>query len=56
MVVVMFIIIVFLTPEGLYTAFAFLIGALVSMICGTIGMVIATQTNYRTTYCALTPL
>ena len=52
MVVVMFIIIIFLTAEGLYTAIAFLIGALVSMLCGCIGMVIATQTNYRTTYCA----
>ena len=52
MVVVMFIIIIFLTAEGLYTAVAFLIGALVSMLCGVIGMVIATQTNYRTTYCA----
>lgn len=52
MVVVMFIVITFLTPQGLYTAFAFLVGSLVSMICGSIGMVIATQANYRTTYCA----
>ena len=36
----------------LYTAFAFLVGSLVSMLCGSIGMVIATQANYRTTYCA----
>lgn len=35
-----------------FTAFAFLIGAIVSMICGAVGMVIATQTNFRTTFCA----
>ena len=34
------------------TAIAFLVGALVSMICGAVGMVVATQANYRTTYCA----
>lgn len=35
-----------------YTAFAFLIGAIVSMVCGAIGMSIATKANYRTTFCA----
>jgi inorganic pyrophosphatase len=49
---IMFIIIVFLTEQGLWTAFAFLIGALTSIICGIIGMVIATRTNYKTTFCA----
>jgi inorganic pyrophosphatase len=29
-----------------------MVGAIVSMICGIIGMVIATRTNYRVTYCA----
>ena len=48
----MFVVIIFLTAEGIATAIAFLVGALVSMICGIIGMVIATQANYRTTYCA----
>lgn len=52
MVVVMFIVIIFLTPQGAYTAVAFLVGALVSMICGSIGMIIATMANFRTTYCA----
>ena len=33
-----------------YTAFAFLIGAGTSMICGLIGMKIATYTNVRVTY------
>ena len=33
-----------------YTAFAFAIGALTSMICGAIGMMIATFTNYRVTF------
>lgn len=51
-IAVMFIIITFLTEQGLWTAFAFLIGAVVSVICGIIGMVIATRTNYRVTYCA----
>lgn len=51
-VVVMFIVITFLTEEGVMTAFAFAIGAVISIICGAVGMVIATQTNFRTTYCA----
>lgn len=48
----MFFVIWFLTEEGIKTSVAFLIGALVSMICGAIGMIIATQANFRTTYCA----
>ena len=48
----MFIVITFLTEEGIATAIAFLVGAVVSIICGAIGMVIATKANYRTTYCA----
>jgi|LakMenEpi03Aug12_release.lakeMendotaPanAssembly.Ray.scaffolds.fasta_scaffold146380_2 inorganic pyrophosphatase len=52
----MFIIITFLTEEGIWTAFAFLIGAVVSIICGIVGMVIATRTNYRVTYCAYNSL
>lgn len=54
-----FIIIMFITIYGAveqfktaYTAFAFLIGALTSMLCGLIGMAIATYTNYRVAYCA----
>lgn len=35
-----------------YTAFAFLLGAITSMVCGAIGMMIATFTNYRVTYSA----
>ena len=48
----MFVIIWTLTAEGIYTAFAFLIGAVVSIICGAVGMIIATRANYKTTYCA----
>lgn len=48
----MFIIITFLTEQGVITAIAFIIGAIVSIVCGAIGMIIATQANYRTTYCA----
>ena len=51
-IIIMFIIITFLTEQGIWTAVAFLIGAVVSIICGIIGMVIATRTNYRVTYCA----
>lgn len=40
------------TGDTIYTAVAFVIGALVSILCGSIGMLIATQTNFRTTYCA----
>ena len=51
-IIIMFIIITFLTEQGIWTAIAFLIGAIVSIICGIIGMVVATRTNYRVTYCA----
>lgn len=48
----MFFVILFLTEFGLWTAVAFLIGAIISIICGVIGMMVATRTNYRVTYCA----
>ena len=48
----MFVIITFFTEDRLYTAIAFLIGALISIICGAIGMTVATKANFRTTYCA----
>ena len=48
----MFIVITFLTSEGIFTAMAFAVGAIISILCGSIGMVVATQTNFRTTYCA----
>ncbi len=48
----MFIVIWLLTPQAGYTAFAFATGALISIACGAIGMIIATRANYRTTYCA----
>jgi len=48
----MFAVIWFFTADGLYTAIAFLVGALVSMVCGAVGMIIATQANFRTTFCA----
>jgi Na+/H+-translocating membrane pyrophosphatase len=51
-VALMFIVITFLTEEKVMTAIAFAIGAIISICCGSIGMVIATQTNFRTTYCA----
>lgn len=50
--VIMFVIIIFFTEEGLKTGVAFLVGAVISIICGAVGMVIATQANFRTTYCA----
>lgn len=40
--------------KSAYTSFAFLIGAITSMLCGAIGMMIATYTNYRVTYNAKT--
>lgn len=51
-VFVMFWVIYGLTPQAGYTAMAFFIGAIVSILSGTIGMMIATQANFRTTYCA----
>jgi len=51
-VAVMFVVIWLLTAEAGYTAFAFVTGAIISIICGAVGMVIATRANYKTTYCA----
>jgi inorganic pyrophosphatase len=51
-IVIMFFVIALVTDYQWWTAVAFLIGALVSMVCGIIGMVVATRTNYRVTYCA----
>jgi inorganic pyrophosphatase len=51
-IAVMLLVIGFVTEYQWWTAVAFLLGALISMVCGTIGMVIATRTNYRVTYCA----
>lgn len=48
----MFIVITFLTEQGIVTAVAFIVGAIVSIICGSVGMIIATQANFRTTFCA----
>ncbi len=55
----MFFVILFFTGDDqsttsttIYTALAFVIGAVVSICCGAIGMIVATQANYRTTYCA----
>ena len=51
-IAIMFIIIGFVTQYHWWTAIAFLIGALVSIGCGIIGMIMATRTNYKVTYCA----
>lgn len=48
----MFLVIAFLTEFQWWTAVAFIVGASVSILCGTIGMIIATRTNYRVTYLA----
>jgi H+-translocating diphosphatase len=48
----MFFVIGQLTPQQYYTATAFLVGAIVSILSGSIGMAIATAANYRTTYSA----
>jgi len=37
-----------------YTTFAFFIGAITSMVCGLIGMKVATHCNVRTTYLCAT--
>lgn len=48
----MLLVLGFTTQYQWLTAIAFLVGALISMVCGTIGMLIATRTNYRVAYCA----
>jgi Na+/H+-translocating membrane pyrophosphatase len=52
----MFFLIYYFTSGGIYTSIAFFIGAMVSMICGAVGMIIATRTNFRTTFCAKSSL
>ena len=52
-ILIMMLIIGFTTQYHWWTAVAFLIGALVSITCGIIGMVMATRTNYKVTYCAV---
>ena len=49
----MMLIIGFVTQYHWWTAVAFLIGATVSITCGIIGMAMATRTNYKVTYCAV---
>ena len=51
-VAVMYVVIVFLTPQRFYTANSFLVGAIISIISGSVGMAIATSANYRTTFMA----
>ena len=41
---------------GVFTTFAFLVGALTSMFCGALGMMVATYSNYRTTIMARSSL
>lgn len=48
----MFLVICYFTADGIYTGVAFAVGAVVSIICGAVGMLIATQANFRTAYCA----
>lgn len=48
----MFIIIGFFTEFQWWTAVAFLVGSIISILCGAIGMIIATRTNYRVTFLA----
>ena len=52
----MFVVIWAFSSEGIYTALAFFIGAIVSMACGAVGMLIATQANFRTTFSAKSSL
>lgn len=49
-VVIMFVVIIFVV--SVKSALAFLVGAITSMLCGALGMLIATYSNYRTTYTA----
>ena len=48
----MYFVIAIETPQQYYTATAFLVGSIVSMVSGSIGMAIATSANFRTTYAA----
>ncbi len=48
----MYFVIAFLTPQAFYTANAFLVGAIVSIISGSVGMAIATSANFRVTFAA----
>lgn len=48
----MFFVIAKVTSQEYYTAVSFLTGAIVSIACGSIGMMIATSANFRTAYAA----
>lgn len=52
-VLIMMLIVGFFTQYHWWTAVAFLIGSLISILCGIIGMAMATRTNYKVTYCAV---
>ena len=57
--IVIFWVVDFLGSERKFTPYAtiaFVVGSITSMICGYIGMAIAVQANYRTTYKAITSL
>lgn len=53
-IIVFFILIVLIDDFKFYTAIAFFFGAVTSLVCGYIGMKVATQTNYRVCYKAAT--
>jgi inorganic pyrophosphatase len=48
----MIVVIWVLTRQQGYTAIAFALGAIISITCGAVGMVVATKANFRTAYCA----
>jgi len=50
-VVIVFVGVWQLSEQGITTAVAFLVGALTSLICETIGLVVSTQSNFRVAYC-----
>jgi H(+)-translocating pyrophosphatase len=50
--IVMFIVIFLIDKIRFYSAISFLVGSITSLLCGYIGMYVATRTNYRVTYMA----
>ncbi len=58
-IIVLLVVDIFGGPEtkfSCYATIAYIVGALTSMLCGFIGMKIATAANYRTTYKAISNL
>jgi Na+/H+-translocating membrane pyrophosphatase len=52
LVMLTFVLVLFLSEQKWLTAMAYFVGAFVSMVCGVVGVIVGTQSNYRVAYCS----